>query len=201
MDFNSSQTKINLMRAFAGESQARNRYTLAAEQAREQNLHILDMVFTFTANQEKEHAEIFYQHLSRIAGETVHIDGGFPVDVNASLVGLLRSAHHNEYEEYADAYPRFAEVAREEGFTAVAASFSTIAEIEKTHGDRFAAYADLLEQGKLFVSEASCKWMCLNCGYIHEGTEVPDACPVCHHDKGFFVRLTLAPYTSEDMLK
>lgn len=201
MDFSQSQTKTNLMRAFAGESQARNRYTLAAEQARAQNLHVIEAVFTFTANQEKEHAEIFYNHLSQLAGETIEIDGGFPIDINASLVSLLRSAHHNEYEEYTDAYKTFGTVAKEEGFPQIAAAFFNIAEIEKTHGDRFAAYADLLEQNKLFVSDVQCKWMCLNCGYLYEGTAVPEACPVCRHDKGFFIRLELSPYTEESMLK
>lgn len=197
MNFSQSQTKINLMRAFAGESQARNRYTLAAEQARSENLHVIEAIFTFTANQEKEHAEIFYQHLASLAGETVHIDGGYPIDISDSIVSLLRSAHHNEYEEYTDAYKNFGTVAKEEGFHAVAASFLNIAEIEKTHGDRFAAYADLLEQNKLFVSDVQCKWMCLNCGYIYEGTAVPEACPVCRHNKGFFIRLELAPYTTK----
>ncbi len=201
MDFNNSQTKVNLMRAFAGESQARNRYTFAAAQAKEQDLHVLHLLFTFTADQERAHAEIFYNHLSSLAGNTVHIDGGYPIDINASLLALLRSAHHNEYEEYGDAYPNFAAVAEEEGFTAVASSFRQIAAIEKTHGDRFAAFADLLEQGNLFVSDVSCKWMCLNCGHICEGTEVPEACPVCHHNKGYFIRVALAPYTDTDMLK
>lgn len=200
MDFNTSETKRNLMRAFAGESQARNRYTFASEQAKEQNLHVMEAIFTFTANQEKEHAEIFYNHLKQLAGETVQIDGGYPIDISDSIVTLLRSAHHNEYEEYADVYKAFGEKAKEEGFTAAAASFFNIAEIEKTHGDRFQKYADLLEQNKLFISDVQCKWMCLNCGYICEGTEAPAACPVCRHDKGFFIRLELSPYTSGDML-
>ncbi len=201
MNFSQSQTKINLMRAFAGESQARNRYTFAAEQAGAQNLHVIEAIFTFTANQEKEHAEIFYQHLADLAGETVRIDGGYPVDLNKSIVSLLRSAEKNEYEEYPDAYKSFGDTAETEGFPAVAASFRNIAEIEKTHGDRFAAYAELLERNKLFVSDVKCKWMCLNCGYVYEGTAVPDACPVCRHDKGFFIRLELSPYTAETMLK
>lgn len=196
MDFNTSETKLNLMRAFAGESQARNRYTFAAAQAKAQNLHVIEAVFTFTANQEKEHAEIFYNHLKQFAGETIHIDGGYPIDISDSIAELLRSAHHNEYEEYTDAYKSFGEKAKEEGFTAVAASFLNIAQIEKTHGDRFKEYADLLEQNKLFVSDVQCKWMCLNCGYIYDGTEVPEVCPVCWHDRGFFIRLELSPYTA-----
>lgn len=200
MDFKKSETKDNLMRAFAGESQARNRYTFAASQAKEQKLHVIEAVFKFTAEQEKAHAEIFYNHLNKLAGETIHIDGGYPIDISDSIVQLLKYAHHNEYEEYGDVYKAFGAKAEEEGFTAVANSFKKIAEIEKAHGDRFNEYAVLLEQNKLFVSDVKCRWMCLNCGHIYEGTEAPGACPVCGHDRGFFIRLELAPYTSCNML-
>ena len=195
VDFKTSETKENLMRAFAGESQARNRYTMAAKQAREEKLHVIEEVFTFTANQEKEHAEIFYKHLKELAGETIHIDGGYPVDIADSTSKLLRFAEHNEYEEHDDVYKRFGDKAKEEGFLKAASSFYLIAEIEKVHGDHFRKFAELIEQGKLFVSDVECKWMCLNCGYVYEGKEPPEICPVCNHDKGFFVRLTLAPYS------
>lgn len=195
VNFNMSQTKSNLMKAFAGESQARNRYTFAASQAKKANLHVIEAVFTFTANQEKEHAEIFYNHLKDLAGESVHIDGGYPVDITESMVQLLRYAQHNEYEEYDDVYRHFGEKAMEEGFPAVANSFSMIAEIEKTHGDRFGVLADALAQNKLFISDVSCKWMCLNCGHIMEASAAPVTCPVCQHDQGYFIRLALAPYT------
>ena len=194
MDFKSSETKENLMRAFAGESQARNRYTFAASQAQQQNLHVVEAVFTFTANQEKEHGEIFYNHLKDLTGETVYADGGYPVDLADSVAQLLRYAQHNEYEEHDDVYQKFGDKASEEGFIQVAASFYKIAEIEKTHGDRFGKLADLLEEGKLFISELECKWMCLNCGYIYEGKEAPKSCPVCQHNQGFFIRLEMAPY-------
>lgn len=100
IDFQQSKTKENLMRAFAGESQARNRYTFAASQAKKNNLHVIEAVFTFTANQEKEHGEIFYNHLSAMAGKTIEIDGGYPVDITDSISELLRYAQHNEYEEH-----------------------------------------------------------------------------------------------------
>ena len=112
MDFSTSETKQNLMRAFAGESQARNRYTFAAKEARRQNLHVIEAAFTFTANQEKEHAEIFYNHLSSLAGESIHIDGSYPIDISDSVTGLLRAAQHNEYEEYSDVYQAFGQKAR-----------------------------------------------------------------------------------------
>ena len=195
VSFNMSETKTNLMRAFAGESQARNRYTFGASQAKKENLHVLEAIFTFTAGQEKEHGEIFYNHLKEMAGETIQIDGGYPVDITDSMVQLLRYAQHNEYEEYDDAYKAFGEKAMEEGFPKIANSFLQIAEIEKIHGDRFGQMADLLEQGKLFVSDVSCKWMCLNCGHVMEGTEAPVQCPVCDHNQGYFIRLELAPYT------
>ena len=194
IDFKNSETRLNLMRAFAGESQARNRYTFAASQAKSEKLHVVEAIFKFTANQEKEHAEIYYKHLSELAGENIKIDGAYPIDITNSIVQLLRYAQHNEYEEYDPVYKTFGDIAKQEGFNQVAASFHNIAEIEKTHGDRFGRFADLLEQNKLFVSDAECKWMCINCGYIYTGTKVPEACPVCHHDKGFFIRLELAPY-------
>lgn len=194
MDLQSSETKNNLMRAFAGESQARNRYTFAASVARSQNMQVVEAVFYFTAEQEKEHAEIFYNYLAKCAGESIKADGSYPVDISGSVAELLRYAQHNEYEEYNDAYKHFGDTAKAEGFLDIAASFYSIAEIEKTHGDRFGRFAELLEQNKLFVSDIECKWMCLNCGYIYDGTSVPNICPVCHHDKGYFIRLTMAPY-------
>ena len=195
VNFNMSETKTNLMRAFAGESQARNRYTFAASQAKTAGLSVIEAVFAFTAGQEKEHGEIFYNHLKELGGDTVHIDGAYPVDITDSLVQLLRYAQHNEYEESDDAYIAFAQKAMEEGFPQVANSFQQIAPIEKSHGDRFGQLADLLETGKLFVSDVSCRWMCLNCGHIAEGVQAPQICPVCHHNQGYFIRLELAPYT------
>lgn len=197
MDFKKSETKDNLMRAFAGESQARNRYTFAAAQAKQQKMHVIEAVFTFTANQEKEHAEIFYNHLKELAGENIHIDGSYPVDIHESVLQVLRAAQHNEYEEFDPVYKAFGEKAMEEGFSKVAASFHHIANIEKIHGDRFGQLADLLEQNKLFINDVECKWMCLNCGFVYESTKAPEKCPVCDHDKGFFIRLELAPYTTD----
>lgn len=197
--FKDSETKDNLMRAFAGESQARNRYTFAASQAKKENLYVVQAVFEFTANQEKEHAEIFYNHLSELAGETIHVDGGYPVDISDSVIELLRHAQHNEYEEHEPIYKAFGDKAKEEGFDEVAHSFHSIAEIEKLHGDRFGYLADMLEQNKLFVSDVKTGWMCLNCGYVFDGTKAPEKCPVCDHDKGYFVRLEFAPYTDKSI--
>lgn len=194
VDFKTSETKENLMRAFAGESQARNRYTFAAEQAKEQKLQVIYYLFNYTAEQEKEHAEIFYNHLKELAGETIQIDGGYPIDISKDMKTLLRMAQHNEYEEHDDVYQKFGEKAREEGFTEVAGSFFSIAEIEKRHGDRFGKFAEYLEQNKLFVSDVRTGWMCLNCGHVQEGTNAPEQCPVCKQDQGYFVRLELSPF-------
>lgn len=195
VDFNNSETKTNLMRAFAGESQARNRYTIAASEAKKQNLHVVEAAFIFTADQEKEHAEIFYNLLRECSGENICIEGCYPIDLSNSVAELLRFAEHNELEEYDDVYKNFAEKAKEEGFEKISSIFSNIANIEKTHSERFQRLAQLLEENKLFVSDISCKWMCLNCGYVIESKGAPSICPVCEHNQGYFIRLELAPYT------
>ena len=194
VDFLSSQTKENLMRAFAGECQARMRYTLAAEEARKQNVQVVEKVFQYTAAQEAKHAEVFYKFLEPAAKSTIQIDGGYPVDISKSVVELLRMAQHNEMEEYNDVYKTFSEKAKEEGFARISAAFKMISEIEKVHGERFGKLADLMEKNQLFVSEVQTTWICLNCGYIHEGTSAPAHCPVCDVDQGYFIRFELSPY-------
>jgi rubrerythrin len=193
-NFKNSETKENLMRAFAGESQARNRYTFAAATAKKQNQETISQLFLYTANQEKEHAEVFYKHLQDMAGETIWVDGGYPVDLSEDLDKLLRMAEHNEHEEHDVVYKAFEEKAREEGFQKIAASFHMIAQIEKTHGERFGKFAAWLEENKLYISDISRGWICLNCGYIYEGEKAPAVCPACQHDQGFFVRLELSPF-------
>jgi rubrerythrin len=136
-----------------------------------------------------------------MAGETIHIDGGYPVDISEGIVDLLRFAVHNEYEEHDDVYKNFAKIAKEEGFESIAGSFQMIANIEKCHGDRFAKFAQLLEENKLFISDVETAWMCLNCGNIYYGTQPPKECPVCHEDRGYYIRLSLAPYTCTSMFE
>lgn len=195
MDFKSSETCKNLMRAFAGESQARNRYVFAAEQAEERGLHVIRMIFGFTAAQEEAHAKVFYDHLAEMAGENILIDGTYPVNISESLESLLASAAHNEYEEHDNVYKFFAEKALEEGFPVIASTFLKIAGIEKVHGDRFTRFMDDMKNGKLFVSDVEEEWMCLNCGFVFKGKTAPKSCPACYHDQGFFIRMTLAPYS------
>ena len=149
--FKDSKTKENLMRAFAGESQARNRYTISAAAAKKNNLHVVEAIFTFTADQEKEHAEIFWNLLKEMSGNNVEIDGSYPVEVFDNVLKLLRAAEHNENEEYEDVYRNFADVAKEEGFFEISAKFDSIAKIEKTHSDRFKLYADMLENNNIRI--------------------------------------------------
>ena len=195
VEFKDSETKKNLMRAFAGESQARNRYTFAADVAHQQKEFAIEHVFIFTADQEKAHAEIYYNELKPFVGETITVDGGYPVDLKTTVEELLRSASHNEFEEHDDVYKKFEEKAREEGFPQIAAKFKMIAEVEKIHGDRFLELANQLRDNKLYISEVVTDWMCLHCGYIYQGKEVPQVCPSCKKERGYFVRIDLAPYT------
>lgn len=194
IEFKNSETKSNLIRSFAGESMARNRYTFAASEAKKQKQPVIEAVFTFTANQEKEHAEIFYGLLKEMSGQNLEVCANYPVDVTDNLASLLSAARHNEYEEHDVIYKSFGEKAKEEGFTRIAAIYNMIAEIEKTHGQRFEALYELVQQNKLFISDTECKWMCLNCGHIYTGKEAPEVCPVCEHARGYFIRLEFSPY-------
>lgn len=187
IDFKMSKTKDNLMKAFAGESQARNRYTIAAEEARKQGFYAIGYVFDFTAEQERAHAERFYELLKSMSGETIEITAGFPVDRQDTIIELLKSARHNEFQEADDVYIKFGNVAKEEGFFEVASTFLQITEIEKLHGGRFGKLAKLLEESNYFESEENGIWMCLNCGNIHTGKKVPKNCPVCRYDKGYYI--------------
>lgn len=189
-----SETAKNLMRAFAGESQARNRYTFAASAAKKEGFPVIQAVFQFTANQEKEHAELFYKFLQEMTGDTIHIDGGYPVDTYDRTLDLLKAARHNEFEEYENVYKQFGDIALDEGFDRVGQVFHMVADIEKTHGVRFDLFAGLLERGQLFASEVETGWVCLNCGYVYHGTFAPKYCPVCEHEQGWFIRMELTPY-------
>ena len=188
-NFKNSETKENLMKAFAGESQARNRYIFAAAEARKQNLYSIGHVFEFTAEQERAHAERFYELLKCMAGETIEITASYPVDKQSTIIELLESSQHNEFEEADDIYVSFGNKAKEEGFFEVASAFFQIAEIEKLHGGRFGKMAKMLKENHFFETdeEEGGVWMCLNCGNIHTGKKAPGVCPVCRYDKGYFI--------------
>ena len=192
--FEKSETHRNLLRAFAGESQARNRYTFAAGLAKKQNLQVIEQVFLFTADQERAHAKVFYNYLQSLSGQNIAIDGAYPIDLYPTTLEHLRAAQHNEYQEWEHDYTGFAHVAKEEGFPEISHLFSQIARIEQVHGDRFGLFADLLERDKLFVSEVECQWMCLNCGYLVTATRPPEICPVCKEGQGYFIRMEMVPY-------
>ncbi len=196
MELKDSKTKVNLMKAFAGESQARNRYTFAASEAKKQQLNVIESIFNYTAGQEKEHAELFYDALGELKGENINIEGGYPVDKSSNILELLKSAVHNEQEEFSPVYPEFARIAKEEGFFKIANLFDKIAMIEKTHAERFLQFANLLENNKLFCDDNEVEWLCLNCGHIHKGKEAPKNCPVCDHNQGYFIRKEFSPYTA-----
>ena len=194
VSFENSETKRNLLRAFAGESQARNRYTFSAGLAKKNGLYVVEAVFRFTADQEMAHARAFYDYLEKCSGENIAIDGAYPIDLYSTVLEHLRAAQHNEYQEYEHDYMAFAHMAKDEGFPEISHLFSNVARIEKVHGDRFGQFADLLEQGKLFVNESACEWMCLNCGYVVTAERPPEYCWVCKHDQGYFVRVEMVPF-------
>ncbi len=194
MELQNSVTKDNLLRAFAGESQARNRYEIAGAVCKKQGLEVLQMIFAYTAGQEKEHAEIFYKHLKQAGCDNIVISAGYPVDRTEDPAQLLQLASAHEDDEFADIYPAFGEKAKEEGFPQIAATFQMIAAIEKVHSERFARFAKLMEQGRLFVSEVETEWICLNCGHVLKGLQAPERCPVCDHSRGYFIRMELSPF-------
>ena len=198
--FNESRTKTNLMRAFAGESQSRMRYYLAALTAQQQYLVGLERMFRFTAEQEEQHAKVFYEILKESAGQMINIEADFPADVYTDLRQLLEASANGEEREYAEVYPDFARIAAEEGFADISRTFRMIADIEDKHKHRFKYYADLMNKDMLFRSDnTEEKWMCLNCGHIHTGSEPPQNCPVCGVKQGFYVREAEAPFTDHFM--
>lgn len=181
-----TRTAENLMKAFAGESQARNRYTYYASVAKKEGYVQISNLFTETADNEKEHAKRFFKFLNEsLAGEMVEITASFPVGLGDTKANLLAAAN-GENEEWTDLYPEFAKVAEEEGFSAVAVAFRKIAEVEKHHEERYRKLLENLENGTAFKKEAEVLWKCNNCGYIHTGVEAPQVCPACVHPQGYF---------------
>lgn len=189
-----SKTKENLLKAFAGESQARNRYTFAAETAKNEGLFIIEDLFIYTANQEKAHAQEFMKRLKEFSGGDINISTAYPVEVEDKTLTLLKSAEKHEMAEFDQIYKDFANIAKEEGFEAISTLFDNIASIENVHGNRFGAFAKDLEANTLFKKADAIPWMCTNCGYIYEGTEAPKACPVCQHPQGYFIEFPKSPF-------
>ena len=185
MEFKESKTAQNLLKAFAGESQARNRYTFAASIARKEGLEHVAAIFEETALNEKEHAKLFYKHLASLAPSALEITAGYPI-VAGDTAAQLRAAVSGENEEWTALYPEFAKIAREEGFLEAAKAFEWVAKVEKEHEARFQRLLDHVVNGTVFQRGEKIYWRCRNCGHIHEGTVAPKACPVCLHPQAFF---------------
>jgi rubrerythrin len=183
MTLKGTKTEKNILTAFAGESQARNRYTYFSSKARDEGYMQISAIFEETANQEKEHAKRLFKLLE---GGEVEIQAAFPAGVIGTTAENLKASISGEHEEWADMYPSFARVAREEGFEDIAAIFEAIAVAEKQHEKRYSALLSNIEAGKVFKKDQSVVWFCRNCGYLHEGKEAPGECPACAHPRAYF---------------
>jgi len=178
-----TKTEQNLLKAFAGESQARMRYDYFAKQAKKEGLEQISAIFAETAINEKEHAKRFFKFLE---GGVVEITAAYPAGVIGSTMENLKAAAEGENEEWTELYPMFADIAEEEGFKAVAVAFRMIAEVEKAHEDRYLKLYKNLEDGMVFEREGIIVWKCRNCGYLHEGKKAPKTCPACLHPQSYF---------------
>ncbi|WPE18232.1 rubrerythrin [Candidatus Thioglobus autotrophicus] len=178
-----SQTEKNLLIAFAGESQARNRYTFFASKAKKEGLVQISDIFLETANQEKEHAERFFKYLE---GGELEITTTFPAGVIGTTFDNLIAAAQGEEYEWSVMYPAFAQTAREEGFDEIAQTFESIIIAEKQHDKRYKALAENIKAGRVFKRNGTVTWRCRNCGYLHEAPEAPELCPACNHPQAYF---------------
>ncbi|MBW2278573.1 MAG: rubrerythrin family protein [Deltaproteobacteria bacterium] len=178
-----TKTEKNLLAAFAGESQARNRYTYASGVARKAGMLQIAELFLETAENEKEHAKIFFKFLE---GGAVEITAAYPAGVIGDTAENLKAAAAGEHEEWTELYPQFAEVAKQEGFPEVAAAFTMIAKVEKEHEERYLKLHKNVESGQVYKKDAPVRWKCRNCGYVHDGNEAPNTCPACRHPKDYF---------------
>ena len=178
-----TQTEKNLLTSFAGESQARMRYTYYASVAKKEGYEQIAAIFTETADQEKEHAKRMFKYLE---GGMVEITASYPAGVISTTLNNLLEAAAGEHEEWSQDYPHFADVAEQEGFYEIAAMYRNISVAEKGHEERYRAFVDMLEKGAVFVCEDVVVWRCRNCGHLHIGTSAPAVCPVCAHPQAFF---------------
>ena len=183
MEFKGSETEKNLLKAFAGESQARNRYTFFASRAKKEGFEQISAIFKETADNEKEHAEIFFKYLE---GGSVEIQAAYPAGRIGTTEENLEASVEGENEEWSKLYPEFEKVAKEEGFENIAESFREIAEVEEEHEKRYRKLLKNIKEKEVFKKDKVIKWKCRNCGYIHEGEEAPDLCPACKHAKSYY---------------
>jgi rubrerythrin len=178
-----TETEKNLLKAFAGESQARNRYTYFASVARKEGYRQIDALFIETAENEREHAKRYFKFLE---GGDLEIQASYPAGRIGTTLENLKAAAAGENEEWTELYPAFAEKAEAEGFPEVAAAFTMIAKVEKEHEARYLKLAENIEKGTVFRKESAVRWKCRNCGYVHEGPEAPAMCPACLHPQEHF---------------
>ena len=180
-----SETEKNLMKSFAGESQARMRYTYFSSVAKKEGYEQIAAIFTETADQEKEHAKKFFKYLE---GGNVEITASFPAGVIGTTAQNLEAAAAGELEEWSDMYPEFAKVAEKEGFMEIANTFTKIATVEAEHEKRYRALLARVEAGTVFSREEEIEWQCRNCGFVFKGKKAPDKCPACQHPQAYFER-------------
>lgn len=183
MEMKGSQTEKNLLAAFAGESQARNRYTYFASAARKEGYEQISALFLETADNEKEHAKLFFNLLK---GGEVEITASYPAGPAEDTAANLKAAADGENLEWTSLYQNFAEIAQKEEFAEVSTTFSEVAKVEKFHEERYRSLLKNVKEGKAFKKEVPLKWHCRNCGYVFEGKEVPETCPVCKHPRAHF---------------
>jgi rubrerythrin len=183
MDFKGSQTEKNLLAAFAGESQARNRYTFFASQAKKEGYEQIAAIFQETADNEKEHAELYFKHLK---GGMVEITASYPAGIINSTAENLQAAANGENFEWTKLYPGFGDVAEKEGFPEAANTFRQISKVEAYHERRYVKLLENVKAAKVFKKDAPIKWKCRNCGYVHESGQAHGICPVCGHPQSYF---------------
>ena len=183
MELKGSQTEKNLLAAFAGESQARNRYTFFANQAKKEGYEQIAAIFQETADNEREHADVFFGYLE---GGPVEITATYPAGKEGKTADNLLAAAEGEKEEWGVLYPEFAAVATKEGFKDIATSFTEIAEVEEQHERRYRKLLANVKNNQVFSRDKPVKWHCRNCGYIHEGNEAPKECPACKHAQAYY---------------
>jgi rubrerythrin len=186
MDLKGSETEKNLLKAFAGESQARNRYTYFASVAKKEGYEQISAIFIETSENEKEHAKVFFKHLEKSGGLPVEITASYPAGKIGTTKENLLAAANGEKEEWTALYPNFEKIARKEGFKEIAESFKEIAEVEEQHEKRYRKLLKNIEEGKVFKKDKVVKWICRNCGYVHEGKEAPEICPACKHPQSYY---------------
>jgi rubrerythrin len=183
MELKGSRTEKNLLAAFAGESQARTRYTFFASAAKKEGYEQISAIFQETSDNEKEHAQLFFNHLK---GGTVEITAAYPAGVIGTTAENLKAAAEGEKLEWGTLYPSFAELAKEEGFMDVANTFRSVAKVEAYHERRYLKLLKNVQEGRVLKKDTVIKWKCRNCGFVFEGAEAPEKCPVCSHPRAYF---------------